>query len=246
MNKENKMKRFNLVIVIFLNVNRLFSQTDTILYKDATILYKSGKYKEASILYQKVIDINPNYKKAYDKIGACLINQKKTKSAIVYYEKYLKKDSLDSRVFVSLGSIYFNDFKSKKEIALNYFNKALKIDSSYAVALYYLGCYYSEKKDQKLLAEKYFFKSLRYSECEQFKACIFMELGSIYYDRKLYKEALEFLTKSIELDEKQPYAYITRYLCYSQLDELEKANIDYAIYKKMKKTHKSIVIYNCE
>lgn len=245
--KKQYMIRLYFSILMLLSFIKLFAQTDSILYQEATAFYKMEKFKEASVLYQKVIGINSKYQKAYDRFGACLENQKKIKKALVFYENHIKKDSLYSPIYLSIGRVYFNNYKSKKEIALNYFNKAIEIDSTYAVALYYLGCYYSEKKDQALNSEKYFFKSLIYSRCEQFKACIYEELGSIYYNRKLYEKAIEYLSKSIEIDKGQPLPYITRSLCYDNLNEIEKSNADYSMFKKTKKvTKKNYVVYDCE
>ncbi len=81
-------------------------------------------------------------------------------------------------------------------MALNCFEKAIKINPDSEDGYFYLGTYYFQANDYNT-AKKYFKKSLEinYNQSETH-----LNLGSCYFVEKLYKNAIDEFQISIDID----------------------------------------------
>lgn len=232
------------IIFVFLTAN-FFSQSDTVLYKNAVSVFNLKKYEEATKLFQKVIDINPKYINAYHKQALSLARLSKFKDAILVYKNYLKIDSFNVSVYTNIGSMYQYDIKSKTEDPLWYFLKAYTIDSTNSLTLYHLGIYYSNVKDKFKDAENWYLKSLNYA-CEALKQDIYYDFGMLYYKNKLYKKAILCFSKTIDANKNYSDAYYYRSMCYLQIDEPEKEKTDRKLYKKTRNIKTEQISFPCD
>ena len=95
-------------------------------------LFDKGNYGEAIRQYEKVID-DPNYITALFNKGMALLNLRKYKQAIEWYNKALAIDSEDVSALRQKGWALYKLGKNKQ--AIEWYNKALAIDPNNVIAL---------------------------------------------------------------------------------------------------------------
>jgi predicted Zn-dependent protease len=116
------------------------------LVKEGITLHDAGKYDEAIAKYDEAIKADPGYSNGYYEKGFTLFSTGKGKDALPCLEKVLKLDPQSPGAYDMIGSIYDDDKQTDK--AIEYFQKGLKIDSTYqrlyynmAITYYRLGKY---------------------------------------------------------------------------------------------------------
>ena len=89
-----------------------------------------------------------------------------------------------------------HELKEDYENALKNLEKAIEIDSNFALAWYRKGNVYKHKKESNQAIESY--KKATELNSDNAKAWLFM--GSVYFVNKEYNKAIECIDKAIELD----------------------------------------------
>ena len=127
------------------------------------------------------------------------------------------------------------DAKGKLHKALYYFNKSIACDSSFMLGYSHRGILFIELK-QYQKAEQDLLKVLESSEKS---ATDYYNLGRLYsYKLKIYKKAIELLSKCIELEPTYREAYQSRANAYAKLNDWEKYDLDWKKVKELSKTPK--------
>jgi tetratricopeptide (TPR) repeat protein len=131
---------------------------DNQLLKYAAIgAFGSGQYGESAKYYSSIPDslLTVNDMK---NAGTAFQQIKADSTAIVYYEKVVKRDSTQSGLFMTMANNYFSN--KNYEMAAKFYSAKIKTDSTYEPAYRYLGfAYYAwEKYD---LAKDVFKKAIK-------------------------------------------------------------------------------------
>lgn len=103
----------------------------------ATGLGTAGNIKESVRYYRIAADLNPNYVKAWDGIGAALALQGQYQEAIDNFKKAIEVEPVYKEAYYNLGTAYME--QNKLPQAIQVFQKALQIDGLYVEVLYNLG-----------------------------------------------------------------------------------------------------------
>ena len=233
-----------------------------VLDNDSLIIIETGnnyffkkKYDEAIIQYKKVIEINSNYKNAYNNLGLCYKNIKKYAEAIIQFKKAIEIEYNYKNAYYNLGHCYL-DIK-KYEDAIIQFKRVIEIDSNYKNAYYNLGICYQliNKYDEAIIQykktieidsnykEAYLNLGNSYQEINkndeaiiQYKKAIeidsnfkeaYENLGNSYRNIKKYEDAIIQYKKAIEIDSNYKEAYNNLGVCYQEINKNDEAIIQY-------------------
>lgn len=106
------------------------------------VLNALKRYEEAETAYRKTLALNPYYVFGSVALAKLYLSTRKPAQAVEVLGKVLEWYGGDSEVRVYLGLAY--GFQKKNQLAVKEFKKALKLDSGYAPAHYYLGIQYQK------------------------------------------------------------------------------------------------------
>ncbi len=192
-----KLIIITLIIIIPYSAKTISRNNDwydhyTLYSSDIDYLENSAKANEltGNWLYEHLNDISPSeQKKAIPKIRK-------------YYLQSLKIFPENSQVTNNLGSLYLTHIKNL-DSAIIYFNKCLKIDSSYTRAHFNIAqCYQLKRQDSLAI---YHYESVLKYDSSYVKAI--NKLSIIYGIKGKYKKAIKLNKKLINLNPSSPVPY---------------------------------------
>ena len=107
-----------------------------------------GKLSKSKINFQKAIEISPESPDTYINLGSVLRLEKDFDKAIYYISQGIQLNPKNNALVVAFNNIG-NIYVEKKDIkkALNYYKKALDLNSNYILTHYNLGNLYEELED---------------------------------------------------------------------------------------------------
>lgn len=144
-------------------------------------------------------------------------------SAITQLDEVAKLCPNLPEAYIERGIAYYNlDLNNE---ALADFNSVIRIDSSRAVAYYYLG--QISKESKKFDEALNYFNKLVELDSTYYKP--YFQRGMVYYELKKYEEAIDDLSNSIDLNPKNDLAFFYEGKCYERLNDLEMAILDFKI-----------------
>lgn len=179
-------------------LSSLETEKSSMLYSDASILFKKGNYNEAIKLYQKISPATPE---ALVGIGACYQALSENKTAAEYYKKSLELDPKNSETAYYVALAYSNaeNFTQAK----TYAQKALSLNPNNQNAKELLT--YVIEQENTMLADK----------------------AITLFDQGQYAQALGILNKVIAQDPKDSNALYYRGMVYDQQKNYQAAINDY-------------------
>ncbi len=133
---------------------------------------------------------------------------------------------------LQLGVLYS---AKKDSIALKYFDKAFKIDSTDVFPLFAKGVFYQDKKNYEMAKEEYkqcIVRNRHYADAYFNMGYVYMQQDSV---AKAYRQ-YDIVTK---IDPGNPTAYYNRGLCNERLDSIKKAVDDYQLAAALDSTYRS-------
>jgi len=107
----------------------------------AFMLLCTGRAREATVVAQRSVELNPYFARAYAVLGHALVHSGDLEGALAACEKALRSTSRDQRgswLYDALGHVYF--FLDQHEKAIDVSHRALQHDSSVLGALVTLAC----------------------------------------------------------------------------------------------------------
>lgn len=160
-------------------------------YYQIALIYESKKnYKKMLEYIEKSIKEDESYLKPRYLLAYYYESKNDLKTAIEKYNEILKIDPSNVEILNHLGEIYLSPSINDIEKAKSYFDKAVEIDTSNAVALYWLSLISEEKKDY----EKAVYYLEKYSEPETNPA-VALKLSYYYTLLNNYPKAISLLEK---------------------------------------------------
>ena len=209
------------LIKVIQDSNKIFNanlKTDTDQLNQRGILnYNLGEYEKAIADYDKAIELDNDYKWAYQNKSLALNKMGKNKEALEVINQALKIDPGDAWAYSQRGKIY-NDMKEYEKAVIE-LDKAIDIDDkdkwTYANKSYALNEMGENEKALEAVNKAI--------EIDQSYAWAFSYRGKIFNDMKEYNKALLDLDKAIELDDKDKVTFANKSYALNELGEKEKA-----------------------
>lgn len=198
-----------------------FPESTEALMKLSELYFIVKQYQLAIENINKALKINENIARAYYLKGSIYRESGDTSRAISSLETAIEQDNKFTDAFYDLGVIYA---ARKNQLAFDYYSNALRSDPNY------LEVYYAKAK---LLQDigKYDEAVAEYTNLiNKDKTYIqaYYNIGAIYLDgKKDYPKAIEYLTKTIEMNDQWPTAYFARGYAFAKSGEKQKAIDDY-------------------
>lgn len=158
---------------------------------------------------------------AYFNIAYCYFRLSEFDKALDYYLKYSSFNPKNSEVYLNIANLY--GYLGKPDFALSYYNKVLLIDSTNYNALYNRSIEYQIQNRYNLsardleLLNKYYPNDLN----------IIMDLAKVRIKEKKYFNAINELTKAIQLDSTNAEAYYLRGKSFVEMSRNFSACIDF-------------------
>ena len=214
-------------------------------------LWRYGRYAESVSAFKKVIQLEPNFDKAYYAMGLAFWSQKNYQQAVVALTKATEINSKPYYYWRYLGSSYRS--LKKYDDALVAYNAAIEKNPKDFV-LYvergvvlldsknYIGAIESCTQASELNPDhpwSYNNRGFVYAKLKQYDKAIadynqaikinpqdvltYNNRGNIYAELKKYKEALTNYNQAIKINPQDAFAYNNRANIYKQLKQYEKA-----------------------
>ncbi len=206
------------------------------LYTNLGILFSDQeKYPEAVAYATKALTLNKNYAPAYvtrEKAYVCMMNidsacaDMKSATALRYRNVFFIPDSIcngsEAKKLEFAAEVLISSLKYKQSIVAY----SGLIDKKIYRSDYFLNrgyAYYQLKEYAN--AEKDYLMALTLPNPA--KDLIYDNLSLLYFDQDLFLQSIEYSTKRIELNPRNPVPYIDRGLCYRKLKRYTEAEADF-------------------
>ena len=179
------------------------------------------KYPESISEANEALRIDKKRAKAYFIKGFVYKETKDTLRAISNFQTCIEQEPNHFDAIIQLGNLYatHND-----PIALEYYNKALKLQPHSVEALYDRGLYFQNTGDIEKAVNDYN-ELLKVNPRYGFA---YFNLGYIAMKyEKDYKKAISFFTQSLTHENHYVEAYYNRGVCYEFIGDKQKAKADY-------------------
>ncbi len=162
----------------------------------ASLYYAIKDYAKALELYHNALSQRPGNADYVNKIGLCYRQLNDYANATAFFKKATEIDSLTATYAANLGHAYFHESKHDSSVAA--YERAIRVDNQNPLYLTNLALVY-QQMDSVRLAARAFEKAIAVSHPEEISYTYF-QIGSMYYNRKQYKEAISAYQRSVEID----------------------------------------------
>lgn len=151
---------------------------------------------------------------AHYQLGISYMNENNIQPAFVEFQKAIELNPEDKESLNAIGLIYLLKLEDYQK-AVEYFERALKIDRSFSEASNNLGYAYEMMKrfDDAIVAYKSALSNPLYRSAEK----AFNNLGRVYYRLKRYDEAIQYYKESLRRFSSFHLPYYGLALCYNAL-----------------------------
>ena len=189
-----KAAKIGLLVLMVLSLVSIAGYGQTAQEYCDTGLDSLGKkmYDEAIVAYQKAIEIDPQYAKAYNGLGATYYYKKMYDEAIAAYQKAIEINPQYVVAYTNLGNAYYT--KKMYDEAISAYKNAIETNPQYATAHSNLGgAYYKKGMYDEAIAA--YTKAV---EINPQYTVAHNGLGNAYYTKKMYDEAISAYKNAIE------------------------------------------------
>ncbi|EMJ57149.1 tetratricopeptide repeat protein [Leptospira interrogans serovar Valbuzzi str. Duyster] len=161
-------------------------------FNQALNLEKEGKYPEAILLYEGLIQSQPKYQKSYLNLGALYSKQGNSKKAIEIYQKALQVGK-SPELYYNIGIELYRS--GETETAIRSLKKSLEIEKRFLKSHILLAyCYRQLEKDDK--TELYLTNAIRLDSKNRMALTA---LATLHFEKERWKECLEAANKVSKL-----------------------------------------------
>ena len=165
---------------------------------------------------------------AYYKIGVSYLNEAKAQQAFVEFHKAYELNPDDREVLNAIGIIHLLYFDDTAK-AIDFFEKAVKVDPNYSEAYNNLGFAYEKlgQFDKAIPFYKKAVSNLLYSTPEK----AYISMGNSYYRLGKYDDAISSFKNAVNRAPELSLAYMRMALCYNAMGRYGEAStsMTYAI-----------------
>lgn len=185
-------------------------------------LYLYVNRLEESLTYaNQILELDPNYSKAFEIKGMCYKLAGDTVRAILNFREAVDKDPQDYNAYMMLAQLH-NGLKDK--LAVTYYNNALSLKPKSLEAYYGLAMFYQETGELNRAIETY---SVILTIDPNYKNAHF-NLGYIHFNYlKNYNQALKHFDDAVKSDASYYEAVYMRGVCYETLGDIQRAKGEY-------------------
>ena len=191
------------------NIKRKFVDINKILDLGAELADK-GWNSEAKQQFLNAIELNPNISEAHDNLGTILVEEGNFVGALNEYLHALNLDPENPYAYYNIGSLLTYN---SKEMALDFFYRALKLDPFFTDARLNLAFSLAETGKIEEAIENY--KIVLNENPEDHLARY--ELATLYLDKKSYNKAINHLKTILSADPENFEALLGLGICYDSV-----------------------------
>ncbi|MDP8265003.1 MAG: tetratricopeptide repeat protein [Candidatus Aceula lacicola] len=166
------------------------------------VYLQQEKSKEAINIFEKILKIDPENKKAFFNLGVAYNQNGNSLKAIECYDKTLEIDDKNSKAYFNLGYVYENIGEDKK--AIFYYQKAIELDDVYSDAYYNIGNIYIKNMDADKAIE--FYRKAVDANPNHIDALV--NLSTLLFYQKEFGEAIVFLDRAQNLGHEPSQRYL--------------------------------------
>ncbi|MBN2544493.1 MAG: AAA family ATPase [Spirochaetes bacterium] len=192
------------------------------LFEEANNHFYGNDYDRAKELYEKIIKLNPDHYRSYQKLAKIELAIGNKQTAIKYYEKSLLINDTEANIWNDLGNVYYDFFDY--ENAIRCYKNAVEKNKDFYWGYYNIGLSLAEKNplDEEIRKEasEWFEKALKIKD-DYYPAL--NELGLYNLDFNKLDIAEDYFKKSIKAFPDYKYPYYNLATIYKKKDEREKA-----------------------
>ena len=190
------------------------------LYLKSQSLMKQQKYKEAEKSYEKLLNIEPNFSKAWEGLAESKIMQGDFEISIEYLNKaiILNSNIATHHSIRALVNYYLNLFDQATKDAI----LAISIDPKDTLAIIVLGAIKSFEGDM-VTSNNYYEEAMQITPDDS--SIFFWRAKSLRFN-EMYENSLKDFNKAIIMDRSRASYFYERAVLYIQINELEKAKSD--------------------
>lgn len=177
---------------------------DSQFFNDAIVrhvvtLRRQQKVPEALAWLDQKIARHPDVIGLYQTKASLLVMEKRDAEAVKVLKQALQKKPGHEDLLMNLGMVY--ESLKQRDLALDMMKQVIALNSSNATALNYVGYSYAEKGENLDEAEKLIQKALSVKPED---GMIMDSLGWVYFQKKEYAKALEWLERAVQKSPKEP------------------------------------------
>ena len=186
------------------------------------VVYKSkGEYDRAILEYNKAIEIDPGFAKAYNGRGNVHQSKGEYDQASLDFTKAIEIDPKDAIAYTNRGRAFYA--KGEYDRAIKDHTKAIELNPKFIEAYSNRGgAYFTKGEYDHAILD--FTKAIMIDPKD---ADAYINRGVCYYKIDEYDQAMLDSTKAIELNPKDAYAYIVRGNIYHIKEEDDRAILDF-------------------
>ena len=192
----------------------------------------AGEYE---FILKSVSKNEPQNIEVYGYLGQLYYSQQKYDQAIEQFEKMLALEPKNADVMYLLGSLYVE--VGKRDRAIDILKKSIEIDAEHDGSLNTLGYIYAENNENLDEAEQLINRALAISPGN---GAYLDSLGWVYYQKGMYKEALEVCQKADQML-KDPVIYDHLGDVYYKLNRIEEAIKQWELSIELKPEQEKII-----
>lgn len=189
-------------------------------YKLGIMASNAGHYSEAIKFFEKVLQLNPDYKDALIEKAFAHMQLNEYKEALNYYNQLLKLYPEDAQTYYGLGIIYDN--LDNKDLSIQNFLEAIKRNEKNDLYYFELGRTY-HKYDQRENAEQCFLKQISLNPSSVNVAKSYNYIGYYALENQKFDEALNYYKSAVMHAPDNPDYLYNLGLTYYKLNQNELA-----------------------
>ncbi len=178
------------------------------------------KHNDALATLDKVLQRDPQNAEAFYMAGRVALDKGDTTNAIISLQKSVKINANNADAWFFLGRIYSN---RNNTIALQFFDNAIRVDSSYLEAQEFKAAFYKRRGEYDKAIDIYHDLILRDPDY----ANAYFDMGVIYLDQALYSKAYDNFNIATKVDPIFVKAFYYRGIASEKLGNLDAALADY-------------------
>lgn len=189
-------------------------------YNDGLNAFKLGQLQTAITHFDKAIEMDPKFAKAYYAKGLTLKKMRKYKEAIAAYNKAVESDPTYTEAYIALGKMYSQI--NQPDYAVSTYKSAIKNDPDAYKAYYELGAVYLNKKKNYNKAAENFTKA---TQIKPDYDLAFYSLGVSLIELNRYDEAIMALENALSVTKRKKWEapYYRMAVIYNKQGKYRKA-----------------------